>query len=98
VHGLANGEPRALAAGLDDVLHVPFRRSLVKGFDDVTAAAKTAGAFGATLSGSGPTLVAVVPTARAQSVGDAMRRAWDKLGVQTETFHVTRPAGRYEIL
>lgn len=98
VHGLANGEPRALAAGLDDVLHVPFRRSLVKGFDDVTAAAKTAGAFGATLSGSGPTLVAVVPTTRAQAVGDAMRRAWDKLGVQTETFHVTRPAGRYEIL
>jgi len=98
VHGLANGEPRALAAGLDDVLHVPFRKPLVRGYDEVTGAAKTAGAFGATLSGSGPTLVAVAPVARAQAVGDAMRRAWDKLGVQTETFHVTRPAGRYEIL
>ena len=98
VHGLANGEPRALAAGLEDVLHVPFRRSLVRGYDEVTGAARTAGAFGATLSGSGPTLVAVAPAVRAQAVGDAMRRAWDKLGVQTETFHVTRPAGRYEIL
>ena len=98
VHGLANGEPRALAAGLEDVLHVPFRKPLVRGYDEVTGAAKTAGAFGATLSGSGPTLVAVAPVARAQAVGDAMRRAWDKLGVQTETFHVTRPAGRYEIL
>lgn len=98
VHGLAHGEPRALAAGLDDVLHVPFRRSLVRGFDEVTGAAKSAGAFGATLSGSGPTLVAVAPVARVQAVGDAMRRAWDGLGVHTETFHVARPAGRYEIL
>ena len=98
IHGLARGEPRALAAGLDDVLHVPFRRSLVRGYDDVTGAARTAGAFGATLSGSGPTLLAVAPTALVEAVGDAMRRAWDKLGVRTEVFHVTRPAGRYEIL
>lgn len=98
VHGLAHGEPRALAAGLDDVLHVPFRRSLVRGYDDVVVAARSAGAFGATLSGSGPTIVAVTPNARVEPVGDAMRRAWDKHGVRTETFNVTRPAGRYEIL
>jgi homoserine kinase len=98
VHGLANGEPRALAAGLDDVLHVPFRRSLVRGYDDVTGAAKSAGAFGATLSGSGPTLVAVTSAARVQPVSDAMRRAWDAHGVRTESFHLTRPAGRYEVV
>ena len=98
VHGLARGEARALAAGLDDVLHVPFRRSLVRGYDEVTGAARTAGAIGATLSGSGPTLLAVVPVALVEAVGDAMRRAWDGLGVRTEVFHVTRPAGRYEIL
>jgi homoserine kinase len=98
VHGLANGEPRALAAGLDDVLHVPFRRSLVRGYNEVTGAARSAGAFGATLSGSGPTLVAVTPVALVDAVGDAMRRAWDAIGVRTETFPVTRPAGRYEIL
>ena len=98
VHGLANGEPRALVAGLDDVLHVPFRRALVKGYDDVVGAAKSAGAFGATLSGSGPTIVAVTTAVRVQLVGDAMRRAWDGVGVHTEVFHVTRPSGRYEIL
>ena len=98
IHGLANGEARAIAVGLDDVLHVPFRRPLVKGFDDVTAAAKGAGAFGATLSGSGPTLLAIAPNARVGAVSEAMRKAWDKIGVQTETFHVSRPAGRYEIL
>ena len=98
VHGLARGEPRAIAAGLDDVLHVPFRRSLVRGYDDVTAAAKNAGAFGATLSGSGPTIVAVAPGAVTAAVGEAMRRAWDKVGVRTDVFNVARPAGRYEIL
>ena len=98
VHGLARGEARAIAAGLDDVLHVPFRRSLVRGYDEVTGAARNAGAFGATLSGSGPTLLAVAPVTLLQAVGEAMQRAWDKIGVRSETFHVTRPAGRYEIL
>src|SRR5207245_1169222 len=60
VHGLAHGDARLLAAGLDDVLHVPFRRALVPGYDEVTGAARQAGAYGATLSGSGPTIVAVV--------------------------------------
>jgi len=98
IYGLAAGDPRALAAGLDGVLHVPYRRALVRGYDDVTAAARSAGAFGATLSGSGPTIVAVVPADRAQPVGDAMRRAWDALGVRTESFRVSRPAGAYEVL
>src|SRR3989441_8167669 len=44
VHGLAHGDARLLAAGLDDVLHVPFRRSLVPGYDEVTGAARQAGA------------------------------------------------------
>jgi homoserine kinase len=98
IYGLATGDPRALAAGLDGVLHVPYRRSLVRGYDDVTAAARSAGAFGATLSGSGPTIVAIAPPDRAQHVGDAMRRAWDDLGVHTENVKVNRPAGRYEII
>jgi homoserine kinase len=98
VYGLAHGDPRALAAGLEDVLHVPFRKSLVQGYDDVVAAALGAGAFGATLSGSGPTIVAVAPEDRAAVVGDAMRRAWDASGVRTESFSVKRPATRYELL
>src|SRR6266536_6351220 len=65
VHGLAHADARLLAAGCDDVLHVPYRRSLVPGYDAVTAAAHAAGAFGATLSGSGPTLLAIAPLGRA---------------------------------
>jgi len=97
VHGLAHADPRLLGAGLDDVLHVPFRRPLVPGFDDVTAAARQAGAFGATLSGSGPTLVAVAPVGHAAAVGDAMVRAWRARGTVAQTFHAARPAGGVEM-
>ncbi len=96
VHGLAHGDPRLLAAGLDDVLHVPYRRSLVPGYDAVTAAACRSGAYGATLSGSGPTLVAIAPVSGAAAVADAMVGAWRATGIAAEGFQVARPAGGCE--
>lgn len=96
VRGLALADARLLAAGLDDLLHVPYRRSLVRGYDAVTAAACTAGAWGATLSGSGPAIVAVAMRERAATVGAAMVLAWEGAGVRAESFQVVRPAGGYE--
>ena len=96
VHGLAHADARLLAAGLDDVLHVPFRRSLVPGYDEVTRAARQAGAYGATLSGSGPTIVAVVVADGVGAVGDAMVRTWGARDIAARTFHAARPAGGYE--
>lgn len=96
VHGLAHADGRLIAAGMDDVLHVPFRRSLVPGYDAVTAAARDAGAFGATLSGSGPTVLAVAPLDRAAAVCEAMVRAWRAAGIAAEGFHAPRPAGGLE--
>jgi homoserine kinase len=86
VHGLATGEAEVLRVALDDVLHVPFRRSLIDGYDAVCGAAVAAGAFGATLSGSGSTLVAVAPERQAQGVAEAMRNAWEHQGVQADSF------------
>jgi len=96
VHGLAHADAPLLGAALDDVLHVPYRRSLVAGYDEVTGAAREAGAYGATLSGSGPTLVAIAPRERATAIADAMVRAWRARGITAESFHVGRPAGGYE--
>ena len=85
VQGLSTANEGLLCAALDDVLHVPFRRGLVAGYDAVVRAAKRAGAFGATLSGSGSTLVAVTRRARAESVAEAMAEVWRAIGVATET-------------
>jgi homoserine kinase len=87
VHGLAEADAERLSLGLGDVLHVPHRRGLVRGYDSVTAAARAAGAHGATLSGSGPTIVAVSPRTHREAIGSAMCSAWAELGVQAECFH-----------
>ena len=97
VRGLATAEPALLTAGLDDVLHVPHRRSLVRGFDAVVAAATAAGAFGATLSGSGSSIVAVAHTDDAAAVETAMAAAWQSRGVVVETFHTGRRVRGYEV-
>ena len=97
VVGLARADAALLRAGLDDVLHVPHRRALVRGYDAVTAAATAAGAFGATLSGSGSTLVAVAPTDRAGAVEAAMTQAWRATGVQAQSFRLADAVPGYEV-
>jgi homoserine kinase len=86
IHGLATGHPELLARALDDVLHVPYRRTLVPGYDGVVRAAASAGAFGATLSGSGSALLAVCPRVTAPQVAQAMAAAFAGHGMVAETF------------
>jgi len=84
VQGLATGDGALLGAALDDVLHVPFRRARIPGYDAVVAAAQRAGAFGATLSGAGSAIVAIAPRDRSASVGAAMLAAWRAIGIEAE--------------
>jgi homoserine kinase len=94
VIGLQTGDARLLRSALDDVLHVPFRRGLVRGYDSVTVAAASAGAIGATLSGSGSTIVAVTTASNAAAVSDAASVAWRSLGVGVHAFvTAAEPAG-----
>jgi len=72
-----------LRTAMDDVLHQPFRKRLTPGMDSVISAALSAGAFGAALSGSGPTVLALAPTAAAAAVGRAMTRAFSRHGLRS---------------
>jgi homoserine kinase len=74
-----------LSAALEDRLHQPYRKKLIPGFDAVIAAAKRAGAFGACLSGAGPTILAFSPEAKAGAVGRAMQRAFAAKRVSSRT-------------
>lgn len=85
-HGLATGEEALLRRALDDVVHVPYRRALVPGFDAVVAGAMAAGAFGGTLSGSGSSMVAIGRPDRAAAIAEAMREAFTAVGLEAETF------------
>jgi len=91
VQGLATGDGALLGAALDDVLHVPFRRARIPGYDAVVAAAQKAGAFGATLSGAGSAILAIAPRERSAAVGAAMLAAWRAAGVVAELIRSSHP-------
>ncbi|HEY8165084.1 MAG TPA: homoserine kinase [Gemmatimonadaceae bacterium] len=91
-HGLATGDGALLKIAFDDVLHVPYRRELVSGIESLHDAACAAGAYGVTLSGSGPTLVAVAPHEAAERIADAMRKRWSIEGVEADSFVQRQPA------
>jgi homoserine kinase len=82
LRALATGDPELLLRGLYDETHVPYRKHLVRGFDAVVAAAVEAGAAGATLSGSGPTVIALVQSVETGTkVLHAMTEAFEKSGL-----------------
>jgi len=91
VQGLSTGDGALLGAALDDVLHVPFRRARIPGYDAVVRAAQDAGAFGATLSGAGSAILAIAPRDRATAVGAAMIAAWRSAGVDAELIRSEHP-------
>ncbi|MGN4123904.1 homoserine kinase [Lysinibacillus sphaericus] len=55
-----------------DLFHEPFRSKLIPQYAEIRAAAKASGAYGTALSGAGPTLIAIIPTAIAEDFVTAM--------------------------
>jgi len=80
VASLLTGRMDLLASAMEDALHQPYRRPLVPGMQAVFEAARAAGAYGAALAGSGPSIVAPAPVERAAVVGEAMIRAFRDAG------------------
>jgi homoserine kinase len=70
-----------LADALVDVYHVPHRARLIPSYEAVVHAGMRAGAHGVTISGSGPTLLALHAPGAGDRVGTAMVRAFARAGV-----------------
>lgn len=84
VRALETGRGDWLRSAMQDKIHQPYRKSLIKGYEVVYSAALNAGAYGMVISGAGPTLLALVSTDKAQDVCQAMESAWQKEGVVPE--------------
>lgn len=84
---LIAGEFDLLAVGMRDRLHQPYRAKLIPAFDQICEAAVKAGAWGAALSGAGPTLIALTAQ-NADAIGRAMTGLWASKNI----------ASRYRIL
>lgn len=84
------GDVALFGRAIDDRIAEPARGALMPGFASAKRAALDAGAFGASISGAGPTIFAVVDRdTTAADVAAAMRAAYEGHGVACTT-RVTR--------
>jgi homoserine kinase len=80
LRGLESGNGDWLQVAMGDRIHQPYRQTLIPGYEAVAQAAQAAGAYGLVISGAGPTLLALAPTAMASQVCAAMATAWRQTG------------------
>lgn len=77
LHALAHGDEDLLGPCLFDEAHVPFRQTLVSGTEKALAAGRECGAAGVTISGHGPSLLALTTDeAKAIEIGETMAQVF----------------------
>ncbi len=69
---LTSGEFTLLGEAMTDRLHQPFRATLYPYLPEMIESVRRAGAYGASLSGAGPAVLALAPPHRASEVAAAM--------------------------
>jgi homoserine kinase len=80
VSALHTSDMALLSRSLVDHIAEPKRASLVPGLAEIKAAAASAGALGASLSGSGPSIFALASSIEiARDAGEAMKRCFDAM-------------------
>lgn len=84
VRGLETNCKDWLTMAMEDKIHQPYRKSLIRGYDAVKSAAMAAGAYGLVISGAGPTLLALTNVTEREAVASAMKQAWQKEGIQAQ--------------
>lgn len=81
-----SGDRTLIERTLKDVIVEPQRKAAVACFDDVVAAAMKGGALGCGLSGSGPSLFALVDSRHAANVASAMEQACRGAGIDCQSW------------
>lgn len=88
LQGLSSNRGDWLEVALNDKLHQPYRKSLIKGYQEVELAAKQAGAYGMVISGAGPTLLALTDKSHQDQVVKGMNLAWLEVGVVAQVLNL----------
>jgi homoserine kinase len=89
VVGMVKGDIRLIGESMKNRVIEERRSELIKGYDQVKAAALGAGAAGVTISGSGPTMIAVCRMDEREEIAKAMTKAFKDSGVRSEAFITT---------
>jgi homoserine kinase len=99
VAAVTTGDYALLGRALDDRIAEPVRAPLLPGFSEAKAAALEAGAFGASIAGSGPTAFAFARgDSSAEEIAAAMAEAYEAKGIGclTRIAEVDRQGARLE--
>lgn len=84
VEAFIREEYSLLKEGMRDTLHQKQRAVLIPGLLETLEAALHAGAYGAALSGSGPTLMAIIPESVQNDVGQRMITMMEEYGIKAQ--------------
>ncbi|BBB48356.1 homoserine kinase [Pelolinea submarina] len=85
VNALRDGHRDLFRTAMQDCLHQPYRLDLMPGASDALQAAYDAGAYGAALSGAGPSLLAFADE-RFEEIGKTMQNAFTAKGIDSRIF------------
>jgi len=93
VAGFHFGDIEMIGRGMTNLIVEPARKQFIPGFDAVKKAALKAGAAGATISGAGPAVIAIVDLTKnsASDVASAMKEAFKHEGISCEAL-CTKPS------
>ena len=84
LQGLRTGNSELIADGMNDRLHEPYRWRLIRGGQEVRAAAIKAGALGCVISGAGPSLLALCNESNGPAISHAMSNTWKNIGIESK--------------
>ena len=84
--GMCRDDPELVGRGMGDPLVTPARAELITGYNAVRTAAIDAGATGVTVSGAGPSMLAVCHDRDRRAVGNAMLSAFENHEVDARVY------------
>lgn len=84
--GFMGRNSQLIGKSINDVIVEPRRKHMIPGFDIVKSNALGAGAFGVTISGAGPSIIAFSDNTKDQKdIADSMSRGFLAVGVDSQT-------------
>lgn len=85
--GLYNSDFDLIGRSLQDLIIEPQRSNLIPGFKEVQKVAMKEGALGCSISGAGPSIVALSANSLiAENVGNAMKKVYKDMKIRSELF------------
>lgn len=84
IKALETGKETWLKEALKDKLHQPYRKNLIKGYDDIYQTVLDNGGYGMVISGAGPTLLALCHSNQIENIITGIKDTWLNLGVNAD--------------